>query len=98
MHTESEAKKLWCPMSRTARVAKAPWWRHLVPKKIATVWPSANRFHYADGTEHLEPCIASGCAMWRWSRERDEQLAKAGRDPSGDPMRRGYCGLAAKGD
>lgn len=90
LRTEKEASELWCPMVRIAR--------HEVTEQRETVTNDMVRVistdHVVGGcnTDALGRnrvpascrCIASQCAMWRWS-EID----------CGDD-RRGYCGLAGQ--
>ena len=64
MHTEKEAKKLWCPMSRMA----------LTPDSQLV----------SNGN-----CIASSCAMWRWSFDNPT-------DPRNRNPRIGFCGIGGK--
>lgn len=92
MHTEDEAKKLWCPMVR-----------HAVEDL-----PGTNRAGTSNPTKVTDwnGCIASGCAMWRWAEPEKRKCPKCGgigplncttcfgtgRTTRDD--RRGYCGLA----
>lgn len=51
MHSEAEAKKLWCPMARANNVAETA---------------AVNRNANGEG-DGLCYCIASACAAWRWA-------------------------------
>ena len=55
MHTEAEAKKLWCPEARV--VSDDDWGR-----TAANRWP--NDDDAGAGTSNL--CLASKCSHWRW--------------------------------
>jgi len=84
MHTEDEARKLWCPMARYA-------WDE--DKR------AYNRYGFIGNDDTAEDvlnpescrCIASECAVWRWFT--DQQYAEG---PGGTFAleRHGYCGLA----
>lgn len=50
MHSEAEAKNLWCPMARANNVAETA---------------AVNRNANGEG-DGLCYCIASACAAWRW--------------------------------
>jgi hypothetical protein len=66
MHTEKQARELWCPVARVA---------------VGNYSVAVNR---DEGDEIIAGCrcIASECAMWRWSLPRRRR---------GDDE--GYCGL-----
>jgi len=59
MHTEKEARELWCPMARSQGNCDEP---------AANRWIGAG----GDGVTEMQMnppdsrCIASKCAMWRW--------------------------------
>ena len=55
--TESDAKKLWCPMARAALT------EGMAANRTASMGTGA----YADITG-LTRCIASQCMAWRWRR------------------------------
>ena len=58
MHTEQEARKLWCPMVRYGGENEA-----------SNRWsePFERGGHYKpDLNPDICRCIASQCAMWRW--------------------------------
>jgi hypothetical protein len=87
MHTEQEAKELWCPMVHSRMmVAVAKDEQHSQETRIAI--------------ERLrsQNCIASQCMMWR----KHDQIGfgpngeKRDRDLDGQTrwVDRGYCGLA----
>jgi hypothetical protein len=73
MNTEDQASKKWCPM---VRVGVMP--THGGPAGIND-----------HSTEFRGNCIASDCAMWRWSpTTKREHVMGCGYDipmPSGDP-------------
>ena len=52
MHTEDEARKLWCPMVR-----------HVADSTT----PPANRWNDIGTWTATTRCIASECAMWQWT-------------------------------
>ena len=90
MHTEDEAKKMWCPQARV-----------LVFDSEGQA--SINRDE--DGHFQNALCIASKCMAWRWLRETPIRgLTAAAESETGimtkssDPEspRLGYCGLAGK--
>lgn len=81
MHTEEEAKKLWCPMSRPS-----------MPRVDDCGYQAGNRVEGSGpGQEPLWPqntCLASKCAMWRWvTPHGSKEFKDSGRAS-------GYCGLA----
>lgn len=92
MHTEGEAKKLWCPQVTLASVIA------FAVDKITD--------GTADQSAPTK-CIASGCAMWRWHELREVTVGQHPHDwpdmktfHSADTTRRfirfGYCGLAGR--
>jgi hypothetical protein len=73
MHTDKEARSLWCPLAR-------------VVSTITGQSVAVNRSMFKEEEEEIAAgcrCIASDCAMWRWSKEEATE---------------GYCGLAGKGE
>jgi hypothetical protein len=83
MHTEDEARELWCPMVRYERESAEP---------------SFNRCRGNDGVHNNPPdpcrCIASQCAMWRW--HQTEAKYRGAGDTFITVKGIGYCGLAGK--
>ena len=94
MHTESEARELWCPDARVALYVRgdAPD----LERPVDLVGHGCNRMctddpvltktiqDAIDGTGGTK-CISSRCMAWRWDR--------FGQDV---PVPRGYCGRAGK--
>ncbi len=85
MHTEEEAKKLWCPMARQAYGDSSG---------IAGV-------NLMQGASIFVPCRASACGMWRWSvtPEQAKKLSIQARTDGIRPhnsIEKGHCGLAGK--
>lgn len=107
MYTESEAKKLWCPMARMWNIKTSSGLDALIAG-------------YNEGKEDAK-CTASDCMMWRWMdgetafREvgymKKDAVSNSMVLPSGEgwiqssdfpqtcyrlhpEKRRGYCGLA----
>jgi len=90
MHTEDEARKLWCPMARASGVAADE---------------GINRDFIEPGAIPFT-CIASECAAWRWvppdtwvdpgempppDGYKLTDTSNLGKHYVG-PMKRGYCG------
>ncbi len=76
MHTEQQATELWCPMVRAAN-------GHMASNcavNVAAVEGSS---------PHWQTCIASRCAMWRWSESAPaRQLTSCqDRDATTEPPR-----------
>ena len=88
MHTEEQARKLWCPMARGImdsggnRMAFGASGEEPENDDCAA--------QYEAEMADLYPCLASGCAMWRWETERNEALETIDW--------RGQCGLAGKAE
>ena len=87
MHTEDQAKELWCPLARLV-VGHHETGRMSPPCNVTRV---SNESQPA-----LHPCIASDCAMWRWGLEVGTT------EPSGitvgvQSKTQGFCGLAGAG-
>lgn len=58
MHTENEARKLWCPMARIQNGTHNP----------AAAYNRLIDFaEYTSALPAMSLCIASDCAMWRWT-------------------------------
>jgi hypothetical protein len=55
MHTEDEARKLWCPMARMSDADLPAYNRFTEEDTYKVVFNPSNC-----------RCIASECAMWRW--------------------------------
>ncbi len=89
MHTEDEAKELWCPFSRAIAAHR----RH-----NKTEWrgkqPAFNRIVEDGRVEGAWPtgcaCVASQCSAWRWWGERPVTEG----DFASPTVKVGYCGLA----
>ena len=81
MHTEKQAKELWCPMVRHQGDGGASFNRSRYNSNPinADTDKTAERHQGTFGCH----CIASKCAMWRWT-------------DSPGLVSRGYCGLAGK--
>ena len=103
MHTEEEAKKLWCPHIRLVQG------RRLRNEDIELRAPSCNQVNvYAEraGLIKTTCCIASACSQWRWLErywiDPEEDLDPPVRYSTKhkDGMQRepakGYCGLAGR--
>lgn len=60
LYTEAEAKKKWCPFSRTA-------FQYRAGAGNGDCMIVANR---AETDEPLSLCLASGCMAWRWGMKR----------------------------
>ena len=86
MNTEAKAKELWCPMVRfvvDSDAGSATFNRGGLPSD------PLNDHSNNDGA--LCNCIASQCAMWRWTPPPPHPCDEA---PKFGYMERGYCGLA----
>ena len=87
MHTEAEAKCLWCPFARDLQ--------HNGGNRMAyggNAEPDNDdcAAQFAAEMADLHPCIASACMAWRWRTEEVHgSMATTKRE-------RGYCGLAGK--
>ncbi len=106
MHTEEEAKKLWCPHARHVIDTSDP------VAGAQNGYPTSNRFggtHYDDECR----CIASRCSQWRWLQSQNRELQALDKKPEFEGMygpwkknlfafgwvseedpTHGYCGLA----
>lgn len=64
MHTEEEARKLWCPFARSL-----PMRENASGDNFETL-PPHNRTIDEGGKHFMDTarCIASECAAWRWER------------------------------
>lgn len=81
LHTEAQARELWCPFARVARVLAE------TGKGVPTVVSACNRSTAGNATE-LSRCLANRCMAWR---ERIEPHP----DPKLEmTIVVGYCGLA----
>ena len=88
MHTEDEAKKLWCPHSIAMHAGGHCGNRDAENNTME--WPNCH-----PSTAKQTSCIASKCMSWRWVTELktfdlDPDLSAEVRSD------RGYCGLAGK--
>ena len=101
MHTEDEARRLWCPHALGSfRVESA---RDIPPPAIVSV--NRDRFGVA---LHPCTCLASHCMMWRWAMVPGRMAGDPGSQATGirtfnEPpaptlirTSHGYCGLAGK--
>lgn len=92
MHTEKEAKQLWCPFARVMGV-----------NSHNEVSPPSNRI-VAEGKDYGplmagSLCIASQCMAFRWGEpegEPDNRTPNAFDAQPEKRERRGYCGLAGQ--
>ena len=82
MHTEDQAKKLWCPMVRMGDSDDSS-----PSNSVCCVVKGLNR------NPEWSRCIASDCAMWRWDREYNTKLCEMDQEKLVS-MTKGYCGLA----
>jgi len=83
MHTEEEARKLWCPMVRVGNGNEAAENRTCEIGKVSD--------DLGNGTT-WNACIASSCMMWRWDND-DFGICKQ----TGECVPfQGYCGLGGK--
>jgi len=102
MHTESEARKLWCPMVR------------FTPLINSGIIIPGDRKRTEDGKID-DYCIASSCMMWRWFTDEIEYAVCGQNDPKPEGFyywdstkkqwwryspnnnpTTGYCGLGGK--
>ena len=87
MHTEEEAKKLWCPFSRVTNKfgdGGGNRWDHTIPDADC---PNGST------------CVAVACMAWRWANDENGEPAYQTRqvhDYATDNIPLGYCGLAGK--
>lgn len=93
MHTEAQARELWCPMVRMAR--HEPDDPSLPSGTLGNV--RAVGGCNSGGPSARSPsscrCIASQCAMWRWYDSAARGAFRAAQFGV-PPPRRGFCGLA----
>ena len=95
MHTEDEAKKMWCPQAQVSAAAdggqSGDWWNRDAS--------------HSPGYGQQSCCIASKCMAWRWLRETPIRGLTATAESktgimikSSDPEspKLGHCGLAGK--
>jgi hypothetical protein len=71
MHTEEQAKHLWCPMVRHEGDSNGTFNRG---------WCPSNPLNSAGQAEqsYMCNCLASGCAMWRWHNPKEKRLGFCG--------------------
>ena len=89
MLTETEAKQRWCPMVRMAEEEGSGF---------AGTWNRTWRSRPIPNPDECR-CIASDCAMWRWTDDsawEGDGLERTAEESDGKWVRRGYCGLAGK--
>ncbi|MDP2322524.1 MAG: hypothetical protein Q8N51_00650 [Gammaproteobacteria bacterium] len=106
MHTEAEAKQLWCPMARAAHpdagdaglclASGCAAWRY-----ADGAHPRARFAQHDDYEAEAEPGRPDGVPTdWRWipRSESDSQDYPGWVEPYSAAVarRRGYCGLAGK--
>ncbi len=70
MHTESDARKLWCPYARVIIRPVQTVQDHTVIQLDCIAGNRLEGTKLASGTN----CIASDCALWEWQPDRDEAL------------------------
>ena len=97
MHTEEEAKKLWCPNVRYLAVFIKDGHRECT---------GAYNRGAGDSNIGTSLCIASSCAMWRWWSNEDivdvvQRVNNIHPEWSAQQCydsikHQGYCGLAGK--
>ena len=66
MHTEAEAKELWCPFARSA-------FQYRTGSVNGDCMIVANR---SENDQPISSCIASKCAAWRWAKDGGPMFAK----------------------
>lgn len=74
MHTESEAKKLWCPFARGIQDASGNRMAYGGDKHDGPDSDDCAE-EYAAEMAAMYPCIASACAAWRWAEDRTTAYA-----------------------
>jgi hypothetical protein len=97
MHTEQEAKELWCPHARVFHFkfaeestdAFSPPQAHPAHNRLVIDMETDTDAVCACDFDNLK-CIASRCMAWRWEGEKAAREVEAGREPLG------YCGLSGK--
>lgn len=95
MHTEADARELWCPFARLSY-------------KTGTFNRFQSKLRRIFGLKKAEPidaiadnCLASSCAAWRWgeryqdTRDGSDAVPGKGYEP-GVLEEQGYCGLAGR--
>lgn len=83
MHPEEQAKRLWCPMVRLGSSIEPGF-------GINRDWGAED--DPRDGTM----CVASKCAMWRWSKQQPSGIVYGTSGIPRDARAVGFCGLAGK--
>lgn len=105
MHTEDEAKKLWCPQARVIGTLHQP--ASPGDPDYVVGQGSQNRGFSMGGPLTNCNCIASKCMAWRWAKiinpdhQPPRDMWPDGREPHEkelyiDGREKGYCGLAGK--
>jgi hypothetical protein len=90
MHTEEEARKRWCPFSRT--VEKLSNGVTAARNRVVLVSDDSDDGQSLAATLIGCKCIASECMAWRISGEHPVVDDTAS---FGDPLKyKGYCGLS----
>lgn len=64
LHTEVEARELWCPMARLLKIDGDNNYG-LVAAAVNRWWSHKNKT--TDNNPKPCRCIASECALWRWT-------------------------------
>lgn len=112
MHTEEEARKLWCPMARVRIVEYDGDPAYTKPVVYAQ---GENRGRREGNPLNGSQCIASQCMMWRWLDDEFEYLfsppeqegwahapyyseggTKCDRWGRKNQNRKGFCGIGGK--
>lgn len=93
MHTRDQARGLWCPMVRAARLEQVGPAPDSQNPPLAVVGGCNTDAMGRTRAPASCRCIADECAMWRWGEwvEARENLIAALRVPV-----KGYCGLAGR--
>ena len=86
MHTEEQARMLWCPLVRISEIVIRE--KLIVEDKIVPGWHKPTRGSPCDNS-----CISSQCSMlWRWDNDEHGVGKQSGTEK---PMR-GYCGIGGR--
>ena len=95
MHTEDEAKKLWCPHVRALNASVRD--RTFITDAPGTA--ASNRYMLDGGKIGIHDschCIASKCMAWRWADGPEDDVDGDTRADGRIAKAQGYCGLAGK--
>jgi hypothetical protein len=91
MHTEEQAKQLWCPH---VRLLEPSFYKRGPATQGSTVGHEPASVNRGETRCKDTNCIGSKCSQWRWAW--GDQLYPVEDGFKNDGTGKGYCGLAGK--